>query len=195
VRDFVIATANPDKRREIAEILGPEIRLLARPEWLGGVDETGETLEANARIKAHIVARATGAPAIADDTGLEVDALDGLPGVYSARYSGEGATYSSNVAKLLREMEAVTGNRAARFRTVAVAAWPDGEELLADGEVQGWIATEARGSSGFGYDPVFIPSEGDGRTFAEMTGTDKHRISHRGRAFRALAALINGHVG
>jgi XTP/dITP diphosphohydrolase len=190
--DFVLATANPDKRREIAEILEPEVGLLARPRWVDDVEETGDTLEANARIKAHAIARATGSPAIADDTGLEVDVLGGQPGVYSARYSGEGATYRSNVAKLLREMEPFAAGRGARFRTVAVAAWPDGGELLAEGEVAGTIATRARGGEGFGYDPVFVPSEGDGRTFAEMTSAEKHRLSHRGRAFRALAELIRG---
>jgi XTP/dITP diphosphohydrolase len=190
VTPFVIATANPDKQREIAEILGPDIRLLPRPDGVDDIEETGETLEDNARLKARAIAEATGTPAIADDTGLEVDALGGAPGVYSARYSGEGATYSSNVAKLLREMEPFTWERTARFRTVAAVAWPGGRDLTAEGSVPGSITTEPRGGEGFGYDPVFVPDEGDGRTFAEMSNAEKHALSHRGRAFRALAQLI-----
>ena len=185
---FVLATANPDKAEEIRAILGPTVELLPRPESVGEVDETGETLEDNARLKASALAAATGLPAIADDTGLEVDALEGRPGVYSARFAGEGATYADNVAKLLSEMQHAT-DRAARFRTVAAAVWPDGREVLAEGAVTGHIAPGARGAAGFGYDPVFVP-EGDDRTFAEMAPEEKHRLSHRGRAFRALAAQL-----
>ncbi|HET9077364.1 MAG TPA: RdgB/HAM1 family non-canonical purine NTP pyrophosphatase [Acidimicrobiales bacterium] len=187
---FVLATANPDKAVEISAILGPGVELRPRPDSVGEVDETGDTLVENARLKALALARATGEPAIADDTGLEVDALGGAPGVRSARYAGENAGYADNVAKLLAELDGVAPPRTARFRTVALAAWPDGRELTAEGFVAGTIATEARGSSGFGYDPLFVPDEGDGRTFAEMSPEDKHRLSHRGRAFRALAALI-----
>ena len=185
---YVLATANPDKAEEIRAILGPGVELLPRPESVGEVEETGDTLEENARLKAAALADATGFPAIADDTGLEVDALDGRPGVYSARFAGEDATYADNVAKLLSEMEHMT-RRTARFRTVAAVVWPDGRELLAEGEVTGHIATTARGQAGFGYDPLFVP-DGDERTFAEMTPDEKHRLSHRGRAFRALAALL-----
>lgn len=185
---FVLATANPDKAEEIRAILGPGVELLPRPDSVAEVDETGETLEDNARLKARALAAATGLPAIADDTGLEVDALDGRPGVYSARFAGEGATYADNVAKLLSEL-GPAGDRTARFRTVAAVVWPDGREMLADGEVKGHIAPSARGLAGFGYDPVFVP-DGEARTFAEMTPEEKHVLSHRGRAFRALAAQL-----
>jgi XTP/dITP diphosphohydrolase len=132
--------------------------------------------------------QATGLPAIADDTGLAVDALDGAPGVYSARYAGEDATYADNVEKLLGALAGVEASaRTARFSTVALAHWPDGRDVAAIGEVEGTIAGEARGTGGFGYDPLFVPDEGDGRTFAEMSADEKHRVSHRGRAFRTLA--------
>jgi XTP/dITP diphosphohydrolase len=185
---FVLATANVDKAKEIREILGPDVALTTRPADVADVDETGETLADNARLKAVALVEATGAPAIADDTGLEVDALGGAPGVRSARYAGEAASYGDNVAKLLDALRHVEGEegRRARFRTVAVARWPDGAEITSEGAVEGWIAESPRGGGGFGYDPVFVPAEGDGRTFAEMAAGDKHRLSHRGRAFRAL---------
>jgi len=190
--EFVLATANADKAREIGEILGTSVTLVPRPPWVDDVDETGETLLENARLKARALVTATGQAAIADDTGLEVDSLGGAPGVYSARFAGEDATYASNVAKLLTVLAGVAPSaRQARFRTVAVASWPDGRELVAEGAVEGTIATGMRGHGGFGYDPVFVPIEGDGRTFAEMTATEKHRLSHRGRAFRALAAQLS----
>ena len=188
--EYVLATANPDKAREIQAILGDAVVLRPRPAAVPDVEETGETLLDNARLKARALAEATGLPAIADDTGLEVDALDGAPGVYSARYAGEGATYADNVAKLLAALDGVS-NRAARFTTVAVAAWPDGREVRAEGAVEGSIATAASGDGGFGYDPVFVPS-GSHLTFAEMGPEDKDAISHRGRAFRALAAALAG---
>jgi XTP/dITP diphosphohydrolase len=188
--EFVLATANADKAREIADILGSSVTLLPRPPSVPDVEETGDTLLANARLKARALVAATGQAAIADDTGLEVDALAGAPGVYSARYAGEQATYADNVAKLVEALAEVEGDRRARFRTVALAAWPDGREVVAEGTVEGDIALEPRGDGGFGYDPVFVPSEGDGRTFAEMPAADKHRLSHRGRAFRALAAQL-----
>ncbi len=188
--EFVLATANPDKAEEIAAILGPGVRLVPRPSSVDDVDETGDTLVDNARLKARALADATGRPAIADDTGLEVDALGGAPGVRSARYAGEGATYAQNMARLLDELDGVAEPRTARFRTVALAAWPDGRELSAEGFVAGRITTVARGTGGFGYDPLFVPDEGDGRTFAEMAAAEKHSLSHRGRAFRALADLL-----
>ena len=187
---FVLATANPDKAAEIAAILGGGVELRARPAEVGEVEETGDTLMENARLKARALAGATGMPAIADDTGLEVDALDGGPGVRSARFAGEGATYADNVAKLISDLAGVAEPRTARFRTVALVAWPDGRELAAEGFVAGHITSAARGAGGFGYDPVFVPDEGDGRSFAEMAPEEKHRLSHRGRAFRALAALL-----
>ena len=125
---------------------------------------------------------------IADDTGLEVDALGGAPGVRSARFAGDDATYADNCALLLERLGAVEPpQRTARFATVAIARWPDGREVAALGTVEGSIADVPRGDGGFGYDPVFVPDDGDGRTFAEMTGAEKHAISHRGRAFRTLA--------
>jgi len=188
---FVLATANPDKAREIEEILGSSVSLVPRPTSVDEVEETGETLLDNARLKAQVLVAATGQPAIADDTGLEVEALAGAPGVFSARYAGEGATYAANVAELLAALaNAGSADRRARFRTVAVAAWPDGREVVAEGVVDGTIALDAQGDAGFGYDPVFIPTDGDGRTFAEMTAGEKHRLSHRGRAFRALVAQL-----
>jgi XTP/dITP diphosphohydrolase len=199
---FVLASANKDKASEIVQIVhgvaGDAIILLPRPDSVPEVEETGDTLEENALLKAVALSEATGMPAIADDTGLSVDALDGAPGVYSARYSGEHATYADNVAKLLNELErveAVTPEaRSASFITVAVAYFPDGTSLVAEGVVEGSIAPAVAGTGGFGYDPVFIPEAGDGRTFAEMTAPEKHAMSHRGKAFRALAVgLIRQH--
>lgn len=184
----VLATANPDKAAEIAAILENrgEVELLPRPIEVGEVEETGDTLLENARLKALALCEATGLPALADDTGLEVDALGGAPGVYSARYAGNDVSYEDNWRKLIAEL-GDTEDRRARFATVAYVAFPDGTEVHATGEVVGAITTEPAGEGGFGYDPVFAPLEGDGRTFAEMAPADKHAISHRGRAFRALA--------
>ena len=187
------ASANPDKVREIAEILTEcDVALDPRPAGVPDVDETAETLEGNARLKAECIARLTGSAALADDTGLEVDALDGAPGVRSARYAGEPADDAANVARLLAELDRVgaldPSSRAARFRTVVLVRWPDGREIVEHGVVEGRIALEPRGSGGFGYDPVFVPDDADGLTFAEMTAAAKHAISHRGRALRALAA-------
>jgi XTP/dITP diphosphohydrolase len=188
---FVLATANPDKAREILEVLQPvgdDLRIDPRDPSLPEVEETGETLEENARLKAQAMCDATGLPAIADDTGLEVDALDGAPGVSSARFAGEDATYTDNVALLLERLEGVEAPaRTARFSTVAIARWPDGREVAAFGAVEGSIAVAPRGAGGFGYDPVFVPDECDGRTFAELGPAEKHAVSHRGRAFRTLA--------
>ena len=186
---LVLASANPDKVEEIRAIVAeaaPGVELRPRPPDLGEVEETGSTLEENARLKAAAVATAAGVPAVADDTGLEVVALRGAPGVHSSRYAGEQATYKENVAKLLGSLVGVSDRRA-RFRTVALVRWPDGREVVAEGAVEGVIAEEARGSEGFGYDPVFIADEGGGRTFAELGPEAKRRLSHRGRAFRALA--------
>ena len=188
---FVLATANLDKAREIEQVLqdaGADVELVARPDSVPDVEETGITLEDNARLKAVALCEATGEPAIADDTGLEVAALGGAPGVRSARFAGPDASYADNVALLLERLEGVEpGRRTARFATVAVAHWPDDREVAAFGDVEGVIAATPRGTNGFGYDPVFVPIEGDGRTFAEMTAAEKHALSHRGRAFRTLA--------
>ncbi|MGO9197089.1 MAG: RdgB/HAM1 family non-canonical purine NTP pyrophosphatase [Acidimicrobiales bacterium] len=190
---LVLATANPDKAEEVRAILtgelGPRLVLLARPSEVAEVEEIGSTLEENARLKAAALVGSTGLPAIADDTGLEVAALGGAPGVFSARYAGEHATYAANVEKLLAEL-AGRPDRRACFSTVALALFPDGTEIAAEGVVDGEISLEPKGDGGFGYDPVFVPSEGDGRTFAEMSPAEKHALSHRGRAFRLLAARL-----
>jgi XTP/dITP diphosphohydrolase len=189
---LVVASANPDKAREIADALaGLDFELVPRPTSVPDVDETGTTLVENARLKATALVAATGLAAVADDTGLEVDALGGAPGIYSARYAGEGASYADNVEKLVREMEAARRNaRTARFRTVVVLARPDGTEIVAEGVAEGVVADAPRGDGGFGYDAVFIPAGGGGRTFAEMSLAEKQAVSHRGRALRALGALV-----
>lgn len=190
---LVCASANPDKVAEIALVLDGLVDLLPRPAGLADVVEDAPDLEGNARLKAAAVCAAAGAAAVSDDTGLEVDALDGAPGVHSARYAGDDASYDDNVQKLLDALDRVgattRAQRTARFRTVVMVVWPDGSELSVEGVVEGVIAPERRGSGGFGYDPVFVPIEGDGRSFAEM-GDEKHEISHRGRAFRALAEAL-----
>jgi XTP/dITP diphosphohydrolase len=187
---LVLATANPDKAREIAPLL-EGFEVVARPASLPDVAESGSTLEENALLKAHAVCDATGEIAVADDTGLEVDALDGAPGVVSARFAGPEATYADNVEKLLGALAGVRhASRRARFRTVAAACFPDGREVVAEGAVHGAITTERRGSGGFGYDPVFVPDDGDGRTFAEMMQVEKQAISHRAAAFSTLLAQL-----
>jgi XTP/dITP diphosphohydrolase len=189
---LVLASANPDKTREIVAILTealPGLELKPRPAGLPDVVENGDTLVDNARLKAAAVAAAAGEPAVADDTGLEVAALGGQPGVFSARYAGEDASYADNVRKLLAALDGIDDRRA-RFRTVALVRWPDGRELVAEGSVTGTIALASRGTEGFGYDPVFVPDEGDGRTFAELGPEVKNRMSHRARAFRALATAL-----
>ena len=192
---LVLATANADKVVEIAAILGSGVELVPRPDTVPDVVEDGDTLEANARLKAVAIVEATGEAAVADDTGLEVDALDGAPGVHSARFAGESASYADNVNKMLESLadHPAAGERTARFRTVALARFPDGSEVIAEGVVDGWMSTASRGAGGFGYDPLFVPDEGDGRTFAEMTPDEKHAVSHRGRAFRALRDLLETH--
>ncbi len=191
---LVLASANPDKAVEMAEVLGTvglDIELVPRPHDVPDVVEDAPDLEGNARLKARALADATGEAAVADDTGLEVDALDGAPGVYSARFAGERVTYADNVAKLLRLLDGVpAGRRTARFRTVALARFPDGTEQMGHGVCEGMIAEAPRGAAGFGYDAVFVPVEGDGRTFAEMAPAEKHAVSHRGRSLRALATHL-----
>ena len=187
---LVLASANPDKVSEITEVLGGLVDLDPRPEGLPDILEDGDTLEANARLKALAVCEATGRAAVADDTGLEVDALDGAPGVHSARFAGDDASYADNLDRLLTELDGIPdGRRTARFKTVALVRYPDGREVMATGTVEGTIAGRPSGAAGFGYDPVFVPVEGDGRTFAEM-GDEKHSLSHRGRAFRTLVRYL-----
>lgn len=181
---LVVASKNPDKVAEIEQVLAETdlvdevVRGLDWPD----VEETGGTLEANALLKARAVVEATGLPVLADDTGLEVDALDGAPGVHTARFAGQGARYEDNVAKLIEVMRSQT-DRSARFRTVVSLAFPDGVEVTAEGSLVGEITDAPRGERGFGYDPVF---EVDGRTLAEMSLDEKNGLSHRARALRAL---------
>jgi len=185
---LVVASKNPDKIKEIEDVLEPmgiAGEIVQGLDW-PDVEETGETLVQNALIKARAVAEATGLPAIADDTGLEVEALDGEPGVHTARFAGPDATYDENITRMLEVMEGV-GDRVARFRTVVALVFPDGVEIVAEGSVDGVITEAGRGSSGFGYDPVF---EVKGRTLAEMTAEEKNELSHRARAIRALAAAM-----
>ena len=190
---LVLATFNRDKARELLDLLAVEgLELASLADFPGAVspDEDGATLRENARIKAEAALRHTGLPAIADDTGLEVDALGGAPGVHAARFAGPDATYADNVRLLLERMRDVPPERrGARFRTVCVAVFPDGRCLEGEGIVAGRITEWARGSAGFGYDPVFEVPE-LGRTFAEMSAEEKNRISHRARAARALAARL-----
>jgi len=190
---FVLATANPHKTLEMAAILeGLGITVLPRPSDVPDVDETEETLEGNALLKARALVAATGHAAVADDTGLFVDALDGRPGVYSARYAGEHASYEDNVTKLLGEMSGVAAEqRTARFRSVIAVAYPDGTSLVVDGVLEGVVTQAARGTEGFGYDPVFAPTELGGRTLAELTPTEKNALSHRARALLALGAALS----
>lgn len=187
---LVVASKNPDKISEIEAILdeskltGEVVRGLEWPD----VAETGETLEENALLKAHAVVAATGLPVIADDTGLEVHALDGAPGVHTARFAGDGARYEDNVAKLV-EVMAGQDDRRATFRTVVALVFPDGVEVIAEGRLDGVIGTEPRGSDGFGYDPVFIV-DGD-RSLAELGTDEKNQVSHRARAIRALVDSVS----
>ncbi len=186
---FALATLNRHKVQEISEILrdvGVELRSAADFPGFEAPEENAPDLDGNALIKARALAVFTGLPSIADDTGLEVDALGGAPGVYSARYSGPGATYQSNVEKLLREMAGVPQNRrTARFRCAIALCEPGGDEHLFEGKVEGVITATPSGEGGFGYDPVFRP-EGFDRTFAELDSDEKNRISHRGRALEKL---------
>lgn len=188
-RPIAFATGNPHKVAEVAEILGAGWRVEARDP---DVEETGTTFEENALLKARAVCEATGELAIADDSGIEIDALDGRPGIHSARWTEE----HDWIPRVLRELDGVAGAaRGGRYVAAAAAAWPDGYEVVVRGVVEGRVADEARGTGGFGYDPIFVPDEGDGRTFAEMSADDKHALSHRGRAFRLLADHLDRHPG
>lgn len=187
--ELICASANRHKVAEIEEILDGAVRLHPRPPVVPDVVEDADTLEGNARLKAATIAAATGRPALADDTGLEVAALGGAPGVHTGRYAGEDASYADNRAKLLADLEGVADRRA-RFRTVVMVVWPDGRELAAEGVCDGVIPEEERGERGFGYDSVFVPLEGDGRTFAEMSSAEKAAVSHRARALRALLEAL-----
>ncbi len=179
--DLLFATNNQHKLREIQEILGSDFRILSLRDANLDIEipETQETIEGNAAQKARFIYEKTGMNCFADDTGLEIDALDGRPGVYSARYAGEGCSFDDNVEKILMEL-GDTQNRKACFRCV-ICLISDGAEYLFEGRVDGVITMERRGSDGFGYDPVFLP-DGHRQTFAEMPPYLKNGISHRGRA-------------
>ncbi|GAC1594677.1 MAG: non-canonical purine NTP diphosphatase [Hymenobacter sp.] len=191
VLELCFASNNAHKLDEIRLLLPPHFKLVSLAD-IGcheELPETQDTLAGNARQKAEYVRQHYGVACFADDTGLEVAALHGEPGVYSARYAGPQRRAEDNVAKLLREL-AGAPDRAARFRTVVALAGADGTGHAFAGEVAGHIAEAARGAGGFGYDPVFVPAEGDGRTFAEMSGPEKNRISHRARAVAGLLAFL-----
>ena len=193
IRELVLATRNRHKGEELAALLGDlgiTIRTLDEFPDAPDVVEDGDTCEANAIKKARAIAQFTGLPAVADDTGLEVDALDGRPGIYAARYAGEEATYEDNCRKLLREMAGVPREqRTARFLTVAAIALPSGEVRVAQGALDGVIAEEASGTLGFGYDPVFLIPE-LGKTLAELPADKKNCISHRAKAFRKMREIL-----
>ncbi len=182
--ELVLATQNPGKVIELADLLAEAgVKVLARPVGLAETIEDADTLVGNASKKANEISMATGLAALADDTGLFVDALDGAPGVFTARFGGW--------KKLLESLEGVDRQRSAQFRTVLVIAYPDGRpDLVVDGVCEGKIAQVATGDGGFGYDPVFIPADGDGRSFAEMTKAEKNQISHRARALQGLLAHL-----
>ena len=209
---IIFATGNAGKLREASEVLGPDYELVS-PASLGiteDIPETGSTLQENSLQKARYLFERTSLPCFADDTGLEVDALGGAPGIYSARYAGPNHDHNANMAKLLKELQLleipgqarndykdarndskraeVDGmSRRARFRTVVTLILADGEPRFFEGTCEGSIATERRGSGGFGYDPVFLPDAYPGRTLAEVSEEEKNAVSHRGRAIRAMA--------
>jgi XTP/dITP diphosphohydrolase len=186
---IVCASANPHKVEELARLLPSWVELVARPSDIGDIDEDAPTLEGNAIIKAVEIANHASEWAVADDTGLEVEALNGAPGVRSARFAGDHATDSENRALLLAKLDGVT-NRSARFRTVVALVSSKGDIHFVGGECAGTIAEFERGDSGFGYDSLFIPADGDGRTFAEMNGPEKDAVSHRGRALAQIPELL-----
>jgi XTP/dITP diphosphohydrolase len=193
IHELVLATRNRHKGEELAALLGDlGIRIRTLDEFPGVPDvvEDGSTCEANAVKKAKEIATATGLAAVADDTGLEVDALNGRPGVYAARYAGEHATYEDNCRKLLLELSGVPRERrTARFMTVAAIALPSGEVQIETGQLEGLIAEKPAGSRGFGYDPVFFIPE-LGKTLAELSADEKNRISHRAKAFIQAKDLL-----
>ena len=193
IRELVLATRNRHKGEELAALLGGlgiTIRTLDEFPDAPEVVEDGDTCEANAIKKARTIADFTGLPAVADDTGLEVDALGGRPGVYAARYAGEDATYEDNCRKLLLELRGVPRERrTARFLTVAAIALPLDGVRMAQGALDGVIAEEARGALGFGYDPLFLIPE-LGKTLAELSADQKNAISHRAKAFTQAKALL-----
>ena len=192
---IVFATANAGKLREAAEVLGPGFEIVP-PASLGiteDIPETGSTLQENSLQKAQYLFERTGLPSFADDTGLEVDALGGAPGIYSARYAGPGHDNQANMAKLLAELVRLE-DRTARFHTVVTLILADGQPRFFEGVCKGSIGREKRGSGGFGYDPVFLPDAYPGRTLAEVSEEEKNAVSHRGQALRAMAEWLKTHL-
>ena len=189
---LIIATNNNDKEKELKSVLdGFPIEVMSLDQFpeIGEIEETGSTLYENAKLKAVIVNKITNMPCLGDDTGLEVDALNGAPGVYSSRYAGDNVSYEDNVTKLLREMRSTPSEkRTARFRTIIF--YTDGDrELYTHGEIKGYITEEQRGKNGFGYDPVFYIPEVK-KTMAELTSAEKNILSHRGQAMRKFRKLL-----
>lgn len=188
---FVIATHNKHKLQELQRILTP-LGIEAITADLSEVEETGTTFAENACLKAKAACEETGLPAVADDSGLEVDALDGRPGVYSARYAGEGATDAQRIQKLLGELAEVPAEkRTARFVSAICCVFPNGDILRAEGDCPGSIAFASEGEDGFGYDPVFLCGE---KTFAQMTAAEKDAVSHRGKALEKFNLVLKDYL-
>ncbi len=191
MKKIVFATNNAHKLQEIRQILGNQYEILGLAD-IGcheDIPETADTIEGNARMKAEYVKQHYGYDCFSDDTGLEIDALNGEPGVLSARYAGPGHDSEANIEKVLKKLDGVT-ERTARFRT-AIALLQGDEMHLFEGQVEGVILTERHGTGGFGYDSIFQPVEGDGSTFAQMSPQEKNSISHRGRAVAKLVEFLN----
>jgi XTP/dITP diphosphohydrolase len=189
--DLVLSTRNPHKLREFNVLMAPH-RVLPLPEEVELPPETGDTFAENALTKAQAAAAATGKTAIADDSGISAAALDGRPGVYSARYAGQNATDEENLAKLLDEVPD-DGDRRVAYVCALAYVEPDGRTHMVEGRCEGTLALQPRGDGGFGYDPAFVPVDrDDGLTMSELSQTDKDAISHRGRAARELIAWLDG---
>ncbi len=187
-----LATSNPGKVREITSIIGDvDVEIVGPPPGWVAPAETAVDYRGNALLKARALVEAMGIPCMADDSGIEVDLLEGGPGPRSARFAGPGATDEQNLQKLI---EAIAGTpedqRGARYRCVAVLVHPGGHEHVAEAAVEGTLISEPRGGGGFGYDPIFVPVDGDGRTMAELSAEEKDAISHRGKAFRTLSRAL-----
>ena len=190
---FVVASHNPKKLAELERMLGPLGMDAYIDPTLEDVEETGTTFEENALLKAQAACRQTGNPAIADDSGLMIDALDGRPGVYSARYAGEGADDAARIAKVLAEMKDVPAEqRGAHFVSCVCCVFPNGDVLTVRGECHGQIGTHPKGNDGFGYDPIFVVS--GGKTFAELSPAEKDAISHRGNSLRLMKEALTDYV-
>ena len=190
---MILATGNRHKLREMRELL-PQLDLEALPDGVEMPPESGDSFAANALIKARAIRAASGEPVLADDSGIAAEALDGAPGIYSARYAGEGSSDEVNLAKLLREVAAAEGSRRVSYVCVLALIDAGGEEHLFEGECHGTLLEQGRGEGGFGYDPAFVPDDTgpeDQRTYSELSDAEKHAISHRGRAARRLAAYLD----